>query len=153
MTLSVKDRKQLAVVAGLLLIFVIASKDSFGRMKKSQERLKRTKLVKTFAQTGTVPSAMTQANVPTEAGGVSGTSIDPFSGRPITIGIEAGPSGYNLSGIVFNPKDRMNSFAIINNRPCKVGDTIPKTSMKIIDVTIDEVILTDGTSTLKLKTW
>ena len=152
MTLTVKDKKQIAVVAGLLIIFIIASKDSFGRMKKSQERLKRTRLVKTFAQTGTVPSAMTQANVPME-GGASGSAIDPFSGRPISIGIEAGPSAFNLSGIVFNPKDRMNSFAIINNRPCKVGDTIPKSTMKIIDVTIDEVILTDGTSTLKLKTW
>lgn len=152
MTLSAKDKKQVMVLAGLLLIFAIASKDSFSRTKKSQERLKKARLVKTFAATGVVSSAITGAGAPAETA-VSGPGIDPFSGRPITFGAEGAASSFKLSGIVFNPQSPSESFAIINNRPYKTGEIIISSEMKIVDINGREVTISDGKVTRILKTW
>lgn len=153
MVLTQKDKKQLMVLAGLLLIFVIASKDSFSRLSKSRERLKRTRLVQTFAATGVVSPAITQAGAPVETG-VGGPGIDPFTGRPIIMGAEEGAvSAFRLTGIVFNPVNPSDSYAIINNKPYKLGDAIANTQMKITDITSAEVSISDGTTTKKLRTW
>lgn len=152
MTLTAKDKKQIMILAGLIFIFAFASKDSFSRIKKSKERLKKTRLVQTFAATGLVSQGTTGTGVAEEAAG-PGVGIDPFSGRPISIGAEEAVYSFRLSGIVFNPQDKANSFAIINNRPYKVGEVISNSEMKIVDIGSEEVILSNGKITKTLKTW
>lgn len=149
MTITMKDKKQIVILTGLILIFAIASKDSFFRLKQTKDKLKKARLVQTFAATGVVSTAITGS----EEGGGPGVGIDPFTGKPINLGSEEIVSSYKLSGIVFNPQNRANSFAIINNRPYKVGELIPNTEMKIVDIGAEEVILSNGKVTKTLKTW
>ena len=154
MTLTEKDKMQLFVVCGLVLVFAFAAKSSFSRVKKSQDRFKRARLVQAFAQTGAVSPVTTQAGVSdAQAGGTSG--IDPFSGRQITIGIEeqGNASSFRLSGIVYNKADSKNSYAIINNNVVRVGETVSGSQFKLTEISEQDATLSDGKSTLTLKTW
>jgi len=157
MTLTEKDKKQLAILAALLIVFAVATKSSFSRVKKSQDKAKKAQLMKTFVATGVITPAMTKAGIPAEAG-AAGTSaqssgIDPFTGRAISIGIEEMDSKLKLSGIVYNPKDTADCYAIINNCVVKIGETIPNTQLKVVDMSGQEVSVSDGKMTVKLKTW
>ncbi len=157
MTLTQKDKKQLAIVAALLIVFAIATKSSFTRVKKSQDKDKKAQLMKSFAATGVLTPAMTKAGIPAEAGvagkPVQSSGIDPFTGRAISIGIEERGSKLKLSGIVHNPKDKANSYAIINNCVVKIGEAIPNTQLKVVDICDQDVSVSDGQMTVKLKTW
>jgi len=153
MTLTERDKKQLVILGVLILAFVFFTKDSFNRMKKSQEKRKHAYLMQTFAATGTATPAVSGAGAP--AGGLAPqpSGIDPFSGRQITFGVGEGGSSYRLSGIVYNPKDRADSYAIINNEIVKIGEAIANTQMKLVDISSEEAVLSDGKTTVKLRNW
>ena len=160
MTMTEKDKKQLAIISVLAIALIIATQSSFSQIKKSREKYKKS-LQKAPAASVTVTSqnqpqsAITFQSAPAMVlAQQTSTGVDPFSGRQINIGLDDGtPSSFRLTGIVFNPKDPASSYAIINNEVVKVGEEIGNTKIKVVDINTEEVTLSDGKSTMKLKTW
>jgi len=77
---------------------------------------------------------------------------DPFTGGTIRSGFGK-TTVFQLSGIVYNPKNPKDSYAIIDNFVVKEGDVVSNSNMKVSKIKEQEVLLSDGFRQMTLKLW
>ena len=162
-SLTERDKKQLLALGVMVILLVFLSGNavkSINSERKRQALRKSTALRLALAKTTPAATAATGATQPqqimlepTGQGLPTASGIDPFSGKQISIGVTDAQNSLRLSGIVFNAKDKNNSYAIIDNNVVKLGETIGNTKLKLEDISAEEVTVSDGTHSTKLRTW
>ena len=151
-----KNQKQLLMLGGLILVFLVVSINSVITVRKKIAKARKSGQVKPkeFSRP-TVATTSTQTQSPTDTESLSGQfswGADPFSGRRIDVGAGGGPA-LTVTGIVYNSKKPEDSYAIIDNSIVKIGDKITGSQMEVTEITRDTVTLTDEKDKLELKVW
>lgn len=150
-SLTKKDKIQLAVTAGFLVILVVSlAKGCQGQGRKSPKAVaipmagKKEPPAKEKPLTEAAPAVKEKLSdrVPAQ---VTGVDRDPFS-KP-DVPAQPARRGLRLDGIAF---DDETPTAIINGKIVKVGSAIE--NYFVISITEDSVVLSDGANVITLLT-
>jgi len=148
------EKKQLVktIIAGILVIIMfITIIQTVVKVKKARRRA-RSAVAKQKVKPIISPLQPSKPVAKEEADTQAQWGQDPFTGGTIRSGFGK-TTVFQLSGIVYNPKNPKDSYAIIDNFVVKEGDVVSNSNMKVSKIKEQEVLLSDGFRQMTLKLW
>jgi hypothetical protein len=152
-----KQKKQLIILSGMIVVLIILSVRAFVIVKKSRDKVKRAEAVQEMVKTRAATMPSKGDVIPSKAQEESmaqqlSWEVDPFTGSEIYTSSARYPA-LRLVGIVYSKEKPQDSYAIIDNFIVKKGDKIGSSDFQLIEISEHDVTVTDGTKELKLKVW